>query len=273
MDPLKFDNSFIYKTGERIIPGSVSAATLSEHYTRYYFALELCRGKKILNVACGAGYGSEILLQSASEVYNIDLSEQLVAYGNLHYGNYKNHFLTMDAQKMDFPDEFFDVIVSFETFEHLPQYQEFLDECYRILKKDGRFIISMPNKNITSPDLVKPRNPFHFKEWTVPEFEKLISSQFKILSLYGQNKTHPRVNYPYFGKIYRSVSGLLYIYTPAFILRIVKVYFLKYKTVLFSEVKLLSKDRIIAAQDIEFDTHQTGLSYAILIVILKKLKP
>lgn len=271
MDPLKFDDSFLYKTGERIIPGSVSPAALSEHYTRYFFALDLCRGKKVLNVACGAGYGSEVLAQSASEIFNVDFSEQSVAYGNRHYGSYKNHFLTMDAQKMDFPDNFFDVIVSFETFEHLPRYRKFLNECFRVLKKDGQLILSMPNKNITSPGLKKPLNPFHFKEWTITEFRKAIAGRFKILSLYGQNFTQPnRYSGLLTGKPVRALFSLIYAYTPAFIFKLIKVYGLKYKVVSLSEIKLLDKDRLFKAKNEDFALNARGLGYAIMLFILKK---
>ncbi len=272
MNKINFDDDFIYKTGERIIPGAVSVASLSEHYTRYYFVKDLCRGKRVLNVACGAGYGSEVLIGSAKEVYNIDISEKLVAYGNLKYGNYKNHFLTMDAQKMSFPDGYFDIIVSFETFEHLPKYKSFLSECHRVLGKDGQMVVSMPNKNITSPNLKKPLNPFHFKEWTVAEFKKAIAGIYDLRSLYGQNFTPPN-NYSklFSSKISRFLRNFIYTHTPAVIFKIIKIHFLKFKEIPAKEIRLFDKDKIVRAKDVDFQLNKKGLGYAIMIVLLKKV--
>lgn len=151
MDTLKFSDDFLFNTGEKIIPGAVSSGVISEHITRYLFSSDFCQDKVILNVACGSGYGSEILIKRAQNVFNIDISEKLVAYGNSRYGKYNNHFLQMDAQDLKFPENYFDVVVSFETLEHLPYPEKFLSECCRVLKTDGKLILSTPNKIITSP--------------------------------------------------------------------------------------------------------------------------
>ena len=271
MDKLKFSNSFLYKTGERIIPGSVSELVLSEHYTRYIFVQDLCKDKKVLNVACGAGYGSEVLLKNASEVFNIDISEQLVAYGNLRYGSFNNHFLNMDAQKMTFPDKYFDVIVSFETFEHLPRYKDFLNECYRVLKPGGIAVISMPNKNITSPGLQKPLNQFHFKEWTLPEFTKAISKKFKINKLYGQNFTFPiKHNKIATNVIFRNLVSYFYSKMPAFILKTIKIYFLQFKDIPMQDIRLSSTHKIKNAKPTDVILNKNGQAYSIVLAILKK---
>lgn len=272
MDKLKFSDNFLYKTGERIIPGAVSESALSEHYARYLFALEMCKGKKVLNVACGAGYGSEVLLKVANEVFNVDISEQLVAYGNLRYGNYKNHFVTMDAQKMSFPDQFFDVVVSFETFEHLPKYKKFISECSRVLRPGGALIISMPNKNVTSPGLSTPLNQFHFKEWTLSQFKRLVLKKFKLTGLYGQNLSQP-AKYQTFitSNFFRLFSGYAYSKMPASILKLLKHHVFKFKDIPLQNIKLNITHKIKSAKDVDFVPNQKNLAYAIMLIVLKKI--
>ncbi len=245
MEKLIFSDQFLYKSNERIIPGSVSQAALSEHFARYLFAKKYSQGKRVLNVASGCGYGSEILNSSAREIFNIDISEQLVAYGNLNYGNYKNHFLTMDAQKMAFPDKYFDLIVTFETFEHLPKYSNFLTECHRVLKDNGKIILSMPNKKITSPSFDKPVNMFHFKEWTIEEFERIIDGKYQIDRFYGQNFTTPNHYSKLFSiTIFQKLLNFLYQNIPATIFKFIKKHYLKFKVYRPNEVRLDKKDKI-----------------------------
>jgi len=78
-------------------------------------------------------------------------------------------------------------VVSFETLEHLAQPASFLAECRRVLKDDGLFLCSTPNKAVTSPYTRRPLNPFHLREFRLEEFHRLLSRFFPYVSLYGQN--------------------------------------------------------------------------------------
>lgn len=271
MSQLKFSNSFLYRTGERIIPGAVSESVLSEHYSRYIFASEFCQNKKVLNVASGCGYGSEVLLKTVAEVFNVDIDEELIAYGNKKYANYKNHFVKMDAQNMQLPDKFFDSIVSFETFEHLPDHRKFIMECSRVLKNDGSIILSMPNKIISSPGLEKPANKFHFKEWEYNELIEELSDAFDIHGVFGQNFMTPTVT-PDTGlsRILWSIIYFCYDLTPAVLLKYVKKYYLGYKEVLASDVVVEQSHRINPADEANFYLDSSGRAYAIIILILSK---
>jgi len=178
-------------TGERIIPnenfcGSNTNAYL-EHTARYNFAAKFVAGKKILDLACGVGYGSKILSDSnASKIYGCDISSESIKYANKNYANNNIKFETMDATNLKFPDSFFDCIVSFETIEHVPKYKQVLDEFHRVLKNDGLLIISTPNKDVTSKGRDKPINPFHFKEFTVNEFSDMLNNLFTNVNLFSQ---------------------------------------------------------------------------------------
>ncbi len=271
MSRLKLSNSFLYRTGERIIPGAVAETVLSEHYSRYIFSTEFCQGKKVLNVASGCGYGSEVLLRTSAEVYNVDIDEELIAYGNNRYGSYKNHFFQMDAQDMQLPDRMFDTIVSFETFEHLPDHKRFIMECRRVLKDDGAIVLSMPNKVISSPGLEKPSNKFHFKEWEYDELMEELKDAFDVRGVYGQHFVTPTVT-PSAGlrQILWNVIFFCYDLVPAVLLKYLKKYYLGYREVPVDEVKVEETHRIKQAKKENFYLDNSGRAYAVIILILSK---
>jgi len=157
----------------KIEKGEVSWA---EHYARYIFASQFVKGKKVLDVSCGNGYGSHYLAESgrANEVIGVDISKKAISYAKRNYNHKKVRYIEMDAQKLDLDPNHFDVVISFETIEHLPNYEKFLQGVKKCLKKDGLFIVSTPNKK-TYPS----GNPFHIKEFNFQEFNDLLRDRFK----------------------------------------------------------------------------------------------
>ena len=67
-------------TGQRVIPGKVDPDLWNEHFARYAFAARLARQKRVLDIACGSGYGSAELAKVARSVTGIDVSEEAVAH-------------------------------------------------------------------------------------------------------------------------------------------------------------------------------------------------
>jgi ubiquinone/menaquinone biosynthesis C-methylase UbiE len=74
-------------TGERVIPGQVDRDLWNEHFARYLFAARLCRHKRVLDLACGTGYGAAGLAQTASQVVGLDYSTDALAYAKEEYPN------------------------------------------------------------------------------------------------------------------------------------------------------------------------------------------
>lgn len=178
-------------TGERIIPGDKffqnDSVAVVEHESRYKFAKQFVKGKKVLDIACGVGYGSKILCDAeALNVIGCDISKDAIDHAIKNYGNESLSFKMMDATKLNFPDNFFDVIISFETLEHVSEYKTMLNEFFRVLKEDGMLIISTPNKDVSSKGKEKPRNPFHSQEFTKSEFINLLEENFSNIKLYSQ---------------------------------------------------------------------------------------
>lgn len=156
-----------------------------EHWHRYHFISEIVKGKKVCDVACGVGYGSALLALSADHVTGVDIDIETIDSAKEKYKDINNLTYTQsNALNLEFADNSFDVVVSFETLEHLVQHNQLLDEFSRILKNDGLLVISTPDKDIYSAN--DDHNEFHVKELTSNEFDDLMSSQFKYNKTYGQ---------------------------------------------------------------------------------------
>lgn len=171
-------------TGERFMPEFPSDWG-SEHLHRYLLASELCTGKKVLDVASGEGYGSALLADAALHVTGIDISEEAVVFARKKYNKSNLIYQQGSAAALPFESKSFDVVVSFETIEHLTEQEAMMDELARVLRHDGLLIISSPDK-LEYTDIPKHENEFHVKELYRKEFEELIRARFSHCVLYGQ---------------------------------------------------------------------------------------
>jgi len=175
-------------TGERVIPGKTPNVLYQEHISRYTFASQFTNNKTVLDVACGTGYGDWQMLKkgNAKKIMGIDISKEAINYAIDRYKDEKISFVRADAVDLPVSDGYFDVVVSFETIEHLEEPRRFLSECKRVLKNGGLFICSSPNKKIYSPYSKKPLNPFHVMEFYPEQFFTLLNEYFSHVDLYGQ---------------------------------------------------------------------------------------
>ena len=134
-------------TGERFVPG-IAGEIAHEHWHRYAFARRYVAGKRVLDVACGEGYGSALLAGVASSVTGIDIDAGAVAHARQSYAALANvSFSEGSAASLPLPDACVDAVVSFETIEHLPRSDQprMLAENARVLAADGVLLLSAPN--------------------------------------------------------------------------------------------------------------------------------
>lgn len=171
-------------TGERFVP-SESGEIRQEHIHRYAWARDFVAGKRVLDVACGEGYGSMMLAESAAAVVGVDVSGDAIEHAKQRYGQANLTFMRGDAAALELPSAAFDVVVSFETIEHLVAQEAMLDGIKRVLAPDGLLIISSPNKKVYS-DLAGHHNEFHVKELYFDEFDELLKSRFAHVAYLGQ---------------------------------------------------------------------------------------
>ena len=171
-------------TGERYMPSEEGKIRL-EHYHRYAVSLEASKDKDVLDVACGEGYGSAMLATVAKSVVGVDISEEVVVHASDTYATRNLVFRQGSVLKLDFDDDSFDVVVSFETIEHLAEQTEMLSELRRVLRAKGSLIISSPNRPVYSEGNGEV-NDFHVKELDFGEFNELLKQQFPAVAFYGQ---------------------------------------------------------------------------------------
>ncbi len=171
-------------TGERyvpLVPGEIEV----EHLHRYAFARDLVAHKDVLDIACGEGYGSHLLADTAKTVIGVDLSETAVNHAQSRYVASNLQFRQGDCAHIPLADCSVDAVVSFETIEHHDQHESMLAEIRRVLRPDGVLIISTPERGLLA-ELSQERNEFHVKELNFPEFAELLARHFKHSLFFGQ---------------------------------------------------------------------------------------
>lgn len=174
-----------------------------EHIARYRFAADFVSGDSTgLDIACGTGYGTDLLAQKGRSFYGVDKSCEAISYAQGHYKDQRLAFVCSDALKADFEKDRFDIIVSFETIEHLEEGDGgiFLRKLHDFLHKDGMIIISCPNKDTYPAGYNK--NEFHIHEYSYGEIASLISKYFPNVEVYCQEMR-------YFRRPYKKIAQFL----------------------------------------------------------------
>ena len=194
-------------TGERYTPSELGDIRI-EHYHRYAVAMQVVKDKIVLDLACGEGYGSALLSLVANQVIGVDISDEAIAHARTAYAARKNlKFECSNATDTSFPNAYFDLVVSFETIEHLTEQEEMLAEIRRVLKPEGILLISSPNRPVYSEGR-NFKNEFHIKELNFSEFDSLLSPHFGQVDYYGQRLTMGTVIQPLTGsrQSYKALS-------------------------------------------------------------------
>ncbi|MBV9826023.1 MAG: glycosyltransferase [Alphaproteobacteria bacterium] len=171
-------------TGERMTSDATGQIEY-EHLHRYCFARMFCRGKDVVDVASGEGYGSTLLAQVATRVTGVEVSSDTAAHAAAAYRKANLRFICGDARAIPLASGSADVVVSFETLEHLYEHHEFLAEIRRILRPHGLLIISSPDSEVYSPT-GSDVNPFHIRELTAAEFKSTLAGAFPHTVFYSQ---------------------------------------------------------------------------------------
>lgn len=153
---------------ERLVPELLSGdeltgrATLALHLERYEFAARHARPGRLLDMACGVGYGTRLVADCAPgvrEALGVDLSPSAVAYAREHYGREGVRFVAGDALSFEDPQGF-ETVVSLETIEHVPDPARLVGRLAQLVRPDGVLVASVPTT--PSADV----NPHHLHDFT-----------------------------------------------------------------------------------------------------------
>jgi SAM-dependent methyltransferase len=176
-------------TGERVVPGQVNDDLWSEHVARYAFARQFASGRKVLDAGCGTGYGAAELASVATGVVGFDVADDAINYARSHFTLPGLSFTASSAEAMPFRAHTFDLVVAFEVIEHLTGQRTFLQECARVLKRNGQLIVSSPNRLYYAESRAKTGpNPFHTHEFEAGEFLAELQTVFSHVRLLLQNR-------------------------------------------------------------------------------------
>jgi SAM-dependent methyltransferase len=159
------------------------------HLVRYALAAQWVRaGDTVLDCACGLGYGTALLAAQSKggRFIGVDVDEGSVRYASANFGaQYGVEYHAADAARLAFvPDASVDLIVSFETIEHVEDYTVLMKEFARVLKPDGRIIASVPH--LWVDETGRDPNPYHFHAFDWPRFAAAFDGQFLIEKRYRQ---------------------------------------------------------------------------------------
>jgi SAM-dependent methyltransferase len=167
-----------------------------QHLCRYSWAGEYCRGMRVADAACGIGYGSRLLMRAgARSVDGYDISPEAIAQA-LQGGEAAGlRFAVADATQLPVSDGEYDVLVSFETIEHIEDDEGYLAEASRVVRSGGLFLCSTPNRDVIDAGKTieqHPFNRFHVREYSEAELKSRLSRHFVSVALYGQTRYETR---------------------------------------------------------------------------------
>lgn len=171
-------------TGERYIPGIGGSISL-EHEHRYRFCNDLVKGRRVLDIASGEGFGSAMMASAAERVWGVDIDRHAIAHATATYKHDNLRYLVGSCAAIPLPDASVDVVVSFETIEHHDEHDAMIDEIRRVLRPGGVLLISSPDKR-TYSDEREFHNEFHVKEIYAEDFAAMLNRRFQHVTMFGQ---------------------------------------------------------------------------------------
>jgi 2-polyprenyl-3-methyl-5-hydroxy-6-metoxy-1,4-benzoquinol methylase len=171
---------------ERMNTENINDILKNEHEDRYNFVCDSLYGN-VLDLACGIGYGSAVLSANTNiqSYLGVDISSEAIEYANYNYKTDIANFVNDSALTIDLQEKSFDFIISFETLEHINEYQKVLNNFSKWLKDDGMLIGSVPEKNWENIcDDVYGKNPYHVIRFDIDKIKESLKSHFKNIVLF-----------------------------------------------------------------------------------------
>jgi SAM-dependent methyltransferase len=148
-------------------------------------AQEFAEGKDVIDLACGEGYGSALIAKKARTVVGVDNAPEVINAARGKYRETNLKFENASVTSLPFGDHTIDLVVSFETIEHVDDHEGMMEEIKRVLRPAGMLLISSPDKEHYS-DIPGHENPFHVKELYFQEFKSLIKRYFSQVCFLSQ---------------------------------------------------------------------------------------
>jgi SAM-dependent methyltransferase len=173
-------------TGERTLP-DVPAENywFRRHLAVYEWIGARVAGLRVVDMACGEGYGSELLSRSAASVVGVDGNPEAHEHARLRYVR-QNLAFERGLVELYGEPRAFDAVVFLQTIEHVQDPAAVLEHFRTILAPGGVAYVSTPNVlTLAPPGAVKSENPWHIREYRAQEFRTLCAGVFGEVELLG----------------------------------------------------------------------------------------
>ena len=192
---------------ERLTPKTLDWKKYSaRHIQLYEYFRDFYKDKVVLDLACGVGYGSDIIKSyNAKEVVGLDISAEAISYAKTNYLDPSIHFFEMDYQEVSSLGKKFDLIISIETIEHIHGQSNFISKMCEVLNQNGLLICTTPNKLLYTGRGIP--NEFHVNELTIQEFRALYQPHLTIVSEFCQR---PAASYKRYLTLKRNIQELMW---------------------------------------------------------------
>lgn len=177
------------RKGERQISPDIHNIR-ADHLNRYKFSVSQLtdmKPVKVLDLACGIGYGANMLAyELGCAVVAVDVDQGAISYAEKHYSHPAVNFICADARTLELPENSFDAIISFETIEHIDFDSWLLKHFNHLLRQGGRLVVSTPNQAVMPHDPIK--HPFHIRHYNVEDISSLLTEAgFLIKGMFTQH--------------------------------------------------------------------------------------
>ena len=158
----------------------------ANHIKAYDFVASFCKNKKVLDIGCFIGYGEARIFSQAKEIIAIDSDDKALEFARRNRLP-KVKFEKVDARRLPFSNETFDIVIAFQLIEHIPlnEVGNFLCEVRRVLKEKGLVFILTPNRKFRLMPFQRPFNPEHYQEFTAKGLLKVLKTNFEDVVIKG----------------------------------------------------------------------------------------
>jgi SAM-dependent methyltransferase len=173
-------------TGERTLPDVPEENYwFRRHLAVYRWVSEHCAGQRVVDMACGEGYGSAVLAEAAGEVVGVDANPEAFEHARLRYRAANLRFERALVEEFD-DGAPYDAIVFLQTIEHVDEPEQLLSRFASMLAPGGAAYVTTPNRlTLAPPGAERSGNPWHVREYAPDEFATLVRPVFGSVDLSG----------------------------------------------------------------------------------------
>ena len=170
-----------------VSPGRIHAeeSVYLKQVALYRMAATYSDDKRVLDLGCGEGYGTDLVARTARQVVGADRSWEVVAHAATKYAGRNTCFVVCDAQRLPFRATSFQTVISFEVIEHVRDVSSYLREIQRVCAAGAPALLSTPNRLLRLLPFQRPWNRFHLREYDARGLESELRAVFRNVHLQG----------------------------------------------------------------------------------------